>query len=429
MGNYQSGDNTIQGERLSRREAVFDKMDDDSFALFYAGRRKYSSGESLFPFAVNKDFYYLTGIEQEGSSLLLSKRGGECREFLFIDPYEESKRRFYGKKLSIDEAKRLTGIPNVLLSTYLTSRLDRLLRQGLDGEEPVKKGYFDYSPELKIGPELDVKTFVNSLKVVYPDLHDLDARPLVMPLRKCKSDSEVEEIKKAAGYAKEGLLSAYSVLRPGAYLYDLGLFYEHAANSASSCSGLCHLPHIASGEEACYRDPFPGQKQAKEGEIVLLDVGAKSGQYGASICRSVPVSGRYTPHQALIYKIVLNCLRAMENLARPLISLKRINEFALDYLASECLREGLLPSKEAIYSIAYPNMVCELGLDCPEDYGELTLEEGDVIALYPGLYLSSEGTAIKLKDVYLVTERGCRRLSDADIEIEDIERRFALQSK
>ena len=186
MGNYQSGDNTIQGERLSRREAVFDKMDDDSFALFYAGRRKYSSGESLFPFAVNKDFYYLTGIEQEGSSLLLSKRGGECREFLFIDPYEESKRRFYGKKLSIDEAKRLTGIPNVLLSTYLTSRLDRLLRQGLDGEEPVKKGYFDYSPELKIGPELDVKTFVNSLKVVYPDLHDLDARPLVMPLRKCK---------------------------------------------------------------------------------------------------------------------------------------------------------------------------------------------------------------------------------------------------
>ena len=272
MGNYQSGDNTIQGERLSRREAVFDKMDDDSFALFYAGRRKYSSGESLFPFAVNKDFYYLTGIEQEGSSLLLSKRGGECREFLFIDPYEESKRRFYGKKLSIDEAKRLTGIPNVLLSTYLTSRLDRLLRQGLDGEEPVKKGYFDYSPELKIGPELDVKTFVNSLKVVYPDLHDLDARPLVMPLRKCKSDSEVEEIKKAAGYAKEGLLSAYSVLRPGAYLYDLGLFYEHAANSASSCSGLSHLPHIASGEEACYRDPFPGQKQAKEGEIVFITV-------------------------------------------------------------------------------------------------------------------------------------------------------------
>ena len=416
-------------ELENRRNAVYAKMDDESFALFFAGRAKYFSSTTFYPFVVNADFFYLTGIEQEGSSLLLIKRGGETRTILFVDQYDEAKKRWYGKRLTQEDARRISGINNVMLSAYLSSRLDRLLRQGIDEESPVNIGYFDLSPELKVDRELDSKSFASALQAVYPSLLVKPVKPLIAPLRKCKSDEEIASIKKAIGHVKDGLLNAYSLLSPGVYEYDLGLAYLASSESTSGLAGMAEPLFIAQGSEAnCLVSRKPKEK-IRKGQAVVFDVNARDEHYCASIARTVPVDGKFSDRQSLIYSIVLDCLKKTGALLRPLLSVEKVNEFARERLAERCLSEQIIASKEEISLITFPRALSFLGLELYEDYEGLTLQEGDVVALDIGLYLDKEDIAIRLKDMYMITGTGSRLLSEGiAIEQDDLENHFKLKS-
>ena len=415
-------------ELENRRNAVYAKMDDESFALFFAGRAKYFSSTTFYPFEVNADFFYLTGIEQEGSSLLLIKRGGETRTILFVDQYDEAKKRWYGKRLTQEDARRISGINNVMLSAYLSSRLDRLLRQGIDEESPVNIGYFDLSPELKVDRELDSKSFASALQAVYPSLLVKPVKPLVAPLRKCKSEEEIDSIKKAIGHVKDGLLNSYSLLSPGVYEYDLGLAYMSATESSSGLGGFAEPLFIAEGSGAnCLLAQKPKEK-VRKGQAVVFNVNARDEHYCASIARTVPVDGKFSDRQSLIYSIVLDCLKKTGALLRPLLSVEKVNEFARERLAERCLSEQIIASKEEISQITFPRALSFLGLELYEDYEGLTLQEGDVVALDIGLYLDKEDIAIRLKDMYMITGTGSRLLSDGiAIEQDDLENHFKLK--
>ena len=415
-------------ELENRRNAVYSKMDDESFALFFSGRAKYLSSTTFYPFEVNADFYYLTGIEQEGSSLLLIKRGGETRTILFIDQYDEAKRRWYGKRLSQEEARRISGINNVMLSAYLSSRLDRLLRQGIDEESPVNIGYFDLSPELKVDRELDAKAFASALQAVYPSLLVKPVRPLVAPLRKNKSDEELESMKKAISHVKDGLLSAYALLSPGVYEYDLGLAYLASCESTSGLSGLAEPLFIAQGSEANCLATRKMKEKVRKGQTVVFDVNARDEHYCAYIARTVPVDGKFNDRQSLVYSIVLECLRKTGALLRPLLSLDKVNEFARELLKERCLKEQIIVNPEEINLLTFPKVISFVGLELNEDYEGMTLQEGDVVALNVGLYLDKEDIAVRLKDMYSISSSGSRLLSEGiAIERDDLESHFKLK--
>ena len=414
-------------ELQSRRAALFDKMEDESFALVFAGKPKCLSADQDYPFESNRNFFYLTGINQEGSSLLLIKRGAECREFLFISPYDETKEKWYGKKLTPEEAKLVSGVNNVLLTPYLTSRLDRLLRQGIDEEVPLGLGYFDLSPELKIEEELDVKGFVGSLRAIYPSLKVIDLAPMVFALRAKKSEAEVNCLKKAIEHTKAGLLRAYSLIAPGAYEYELSLGFYQASQSSNALGGLSFPSIVASGENGTtlhYPNP---QSKLKEGDLVLFDVGAKEEGYCGDISRTIPVDGVYSPRQRQLYEIVLGCNKAVIGYAKPGITLRELNAFARDYLAKRCLQEKVISTYEDIDRIYFHSVSHHIGLDDHDPMDrDKPLEEGNVISDEPGLYIKEEGIGIRIEDDLLITDRGAKNLSSfIPKEIEEIEHYFA----
>ena len=138
-------------EYSKRRDRLFANMPNNSALLVFAGKAKSASADETYPFEVNRNFYYLTGIDQEGSSLLLINADGEKKEYLFVDPYNPVKEKWYGKKLTPEEAKDLSDVSNVLLTSALTAKLDSVLNEKLAEFGSINTLFLDLEKELKIG--------------------------------------------------------------------------------------------------------------------------------------------------------------------------------------------------------------------------------------------------------------------------------------
>jgi Xaa-Pro aminopeptidase len=149
-------------EYAARRSKLFEKLEEGSAMLIYAGVAKSSSADETYPFEVNRNFYYLTGIDQENSALLLIKSEGEFKEFLFIDPYNPAKEKWYGKKLEVAEARAISGVHNVLLTTALTAKLDTILNDKRMEYGKINVLYLDLEKELKIAEQTSTNDFKNA---------------------------------------------------------------------------------------------------------------------------------------------------------------------------------------------------------------------------------------------------------------------------
>ncbi|MCR5349102.1 MAG: aminopeptidase P N-terminal domain-containing protein [Bacilli bacterium] len=416
----------ISPEEFQKRRASFlSLMDDNSFAVIFSGVAKKCSADETYPFEVNRNFHYLTGITQEDSVLLLIKSDGEEREYLLISPFDPVKEKWYGKRLTPEEATAVSGVRNVLLRTALTSRIETILTGTYSDFPPIAKVYLDLEKEQKVAEETYVEDYRKSLEVLCPHLCTMDAYPLIVSLRMVKSPAEIEELRAAIEVTKVGITSAMARIRPGVYEYEIANEFHKVINDCSGYQGTAFPTILASGvHAACLHYPTPvGTVGA--GELVLMDLGSRNNLYCADVSRTVPADGVFSELQKTIYSIVLAANKAVANFARPGRTLAELQSFTVEYLASECLSKRLIQNKEDIKNYYFHGVSHHIGLDThdPGDPNKKKpLVAGNVISDEPGLYFKELGIGVRIEDDLLITEDGCEVLTkDIIKEVNEIE--------
>lgn len=412
-------------ELNSRRLRFLRGMKPNSVALFFSGAPKIMSLDEDYRFEVNRNFYYLTGIEQENSILLLSKTDAEEKAMLFISSYDETKEKWYGKKLTIEEAKEISYIDNVLISSAFNARLESIIK---DEIYPIKTLYFDSDPEQKIGPSLYVDGFMSTLSNSYPELTLEELNPIMTRLRMVKSKFEVCEFVKAIETTRQGIIVVMAEARGNCKEYELASTFAKTINDDNGYQGLSFNTIMASGVHAAtlhYPNPLG---MAKQGELLLMDLGARYNYYCADISRTIPVGGKFNEYQKMLYEIVLGANKAVAKFAKPGVTIKELNDLAKEYLASECLEKGIINSKEDISKYYFHSVSHHIGLDTHDlSDRSLPLEEGNIISDEPGLYIKEKGIGIRIEDDLLITSSGAEVLSSSIIkEVDEIESFYSL---
>lgn len=410
-------------EIIERREKLYDCLKDNSVLILYAGVAKKKSADETYDFCVNKNFYYLTGVKQEGSILFVAKQDGIIKEYLFVSEYDELKEKWTGKRLTSDEARALSGIDNVMYLNAFESELDLILKKKDSSFERISMIYFDLEPENIIEGFKTVEEAKDILKLNYPWLEVEDVYSKIVSLRMVKSKDEIAELKEAINKTNIGLKNILKKIRPGLYEYQLSSLFYYTIQDYDF-SELSFPTICASGVNAtCLHYPTPLTK-IKDGDLVLFDLGSQNNFYCGDISRTYPANGRFSDLQRTIYTIVLECNKLIIDTIKPGITIKELNDIATNFMAKECVKAGLIQNESEIRKYYFHSIGHHLGLDThdPADRN-LPLVPGNVITDEPGLYFKELGIGVRIEDDILVTEDGSYNLSGSIIkEIDDIER-------
>ena len=410
------------------RSSFVQEMKANSAAIFNSNDLMPTNADASFPFKQNNDLFYLSGIDQEETSLILFPDHNEEKfhEILFIRPTDDITITWEGNKLSKDQAKELSGIKSVFWQDEFEKTLDILLKQAefiyLNSNEQKR------AQNNVTGGD---QRFLRWCKDHYP-LHKLErSAPILHQLRSVKSQTEINTIRKACEITRKGFVRALKAIRPGMMEYEIEaeFIYEFIRNGSR---GFAYEPIVASGKNSCILHYVLNNKQCYNGDLILLDIGAEYGNYNADMTRSVPVNGKFTERQKSVYEAVLRIMQEAKNMLTPGLLLKDYNKEVGKIIESELLGLGLLNKSDidnqnqehpAYRKYFMHNISHHLGLDVHDvSPPNQPLEPGMVLTVEPGIYIREENLGIRLENDVLITDNKVEDLmEDIPIEIEEIE--------
>lgn len=406
----------------NNRKKLIESMKENSLLILFAGSAPYRSADQVYKFTPNRNFYYLTGINEPNVIVTILKTDKEAIETVYVEREDELMAKWVGRAISKDEASEVSGIK----STKYLDEFDSTISSYID-KRGISKIYLDLERQSINIPSTKAQDMANTLRVKYPHLKIKNIFHNIAKLRMVKNDREVELIQKAIGITKEGILAMAKNLTPGMKEYEVEAYFDFKIKSlgasAHAFSTIC-----AAGKNATVLHYEDNNQEAKDGDLILFDLGAEYDYYCSDISRTIPINGKFTDRQKQIYQIVLNAMKEVEKNTKPGLTLADLNNIAKKALAKGCMEIGLIEKEEEIGKYYFHSVGHPLGLDTHDVWIlDSKLEEGAVITNEPGLYIEEEGIGIRLEDDLLVTKDGCINLSkDIPVEIEDIE---ALMSK
>lgn len=375
----------------------------------------------------NSDLFYLTGIEQEESILLLAPNAfnEKQREILFLREPNEHLKVWEGHKHPKEEAQKITGIQQVKWLSEFRGVFHQLMCES----EHV---YLNRNEHGHAAQEVETRDnrFVRECQARYP-LHDYQRlAPLLHRLRVVKSAAEQELIRQACAITRAGFLRVLRVVKPG--INEAEVEAEFAREFIRRHGNFAYSPIIGTGANSCVLHYIQNDKPCRKDDVLLLDVAASYANYNADLTRTIPVSGQFTRRQRRVYDAVLRVLRAMTKAAVPGKLHRDWQKESEPLMTEELLALGLLkprdvkkqdPDKPACKKYFNHGLGHPLGLDV-HDVGPLTqpFAPGWVLTVEPGIYLPDEGFGVRLENDILITENGTVDLmADIPIEADEIE--------
>lgn len=406
------------------RENLANLLEKDSVVLIDSGKAPHKTTDQFYHYCTQRNFFYLTGLNEEKTKLVLIKSKDTVTTLLFIEETTEYMRKWVGEKISKIEASKISGIPESKIN-YLSdfeSIFRSLLTYGRGiGMIPPKTVYFDlYRVSPKELPYSD--TQFKFVLDVYKELKVKNLNEHLSYLRMFKSNFEITQLKTAIKITKIGLENVMDNLASRTNEFQLAADFLHQITLEGS-SGNSFDTIAASGENATVLHYEDNNSELEKGNLMLFDLGSLFNNYGSDISRTYPLNGKFSDRQKVIYEIVLKANKESIKYVKPGITWKELNKFAKDILISECKKIGLIENDIDINAYYYHSIGHFLGLDT-HDVGQynLPLSEGMVITIEPGLYIKEEGIGIRIEDDILVTSNGSVNLSkDIIKEVKDIE--------
>lgn len=379
-------------------------------AVFVSNAPVTRSADAAYKWRQNPDMYYLSGIDQEETYLILFPDAPEekYREVLFVRRTSELIRVWEGKKHSIEEAQQISGIKNVLWNDSFENTLCLLMHYA----SHVYLNTNEHDRSLGMAEATEIQ-YARKLMQQFPLHHYERAAPILHRLRTSKSTEEVKLLQKAIDITRLGFLRALKFIKPGVWEYEIEaeLIHEYLRNRAS---GFAYEPIVATGENACVLHYTSNDMQCKAGELVLMDCAAEYGNYNADLTRTVPVSGKFTKRQLDVYNAVLRVHNEARDMMRPGITLHDLNNEVGKIMESELIGLKLIskedvkkqPKDRPAYKKYFPHGTAHfLGLDV-HDVGKRyeKLQPGALLTCEPGIYINEEKLGIRIENNILVTK-------------------------
>lgn len=413
----------------SNRERFIDKLPAGSIAIFHSNDEFPRNGDQNFPFRQQSDLFYLCGIDQEETILILAPGhpNPNLREVAFVKETSEQIAIWEGQKLTKEKASSISGIKWI----QWTKDFDFVLKELMSWAKQVYLNANEYPKYFNPVPYKDLR-FARELKEQYPSHNFERSAPLLTELRKIKSETEIELIREAAKITGNAFERVLAKLEPGTMEYQVQAEIEYVF-SMQGANGNAYRPIIASGANACVLHYIDNDKVCNDGDLLLMDFGAEYANYSADITRTIPVNGSFTDRQKECYEAVLRVHDKAIKLLVPGTSIDAFNKEVNKLMEAEMIGLGLFsqedvekqdPHKPLFMKYFMHGTSHPIGLDV-HDVGSKydPLEEGMVLTCEPGLYIREENIGIRIEDNILVSKDGPVNLSEhIPVKAEEIER-------
>ena len=414
---------------IKNRKNFVNKLESNSVAFFNSNDIYPISADSVLPFEQHRDIFYLCGVDQEESILILNPNANDPahKEILFLKETSDHIAIWEGAKLNKDQAKSSTGIQSVYWLDEFETIFSKLMTN-------VDKVYFNNNDHYRKAVEMQTREdrFLIWLKSNYPE-HKIEySFPIMEKLRGVKEPEEIELIQKACDITEKGFRRVLKFLKPGVMEFHVEAEYSHEFLRNRS-KGFAYTPIIASGYNACILHYINNNMQCKEGDMLLMDVGAEYANYSSDMTRTIPVNGRFTDRQKSVYQAVLNVKNEASKMLIPGTLWEEYHVEVGKLMTSELISLGLL-DKSDIQNQDHKNPAYKkyfmhgtshhMGLDT-HDYGDLKtpMVANMVFTVEPGIYIPDENLGIRLEDDVVIKSSGTpiNLMKSIPIEIEEIE--------
>ncbi|HIE45213.1 MAG TPA: aminopeptidase P family protein [Flavobacteriaceae bacterium] len=404
-------------------------MKPNSLAIFNSNDIYPVSADSTLPFAQHRDIFYLSGVDQEESVLVIFPDAPkkEHREMLFLKETNEHIAIWEGEKLDKDSAFETSGIKSV----FWLDEFDSVLAEIMTQTENV---YINTNEHYRANVETETREarFIKTFKNNYPAHTYLRSQPILQRIRSIKEPEEIALIQEACNITEKGLRRVLSFVKPDVKEYEIEAEYIHEF-IRNRANGFAYTPIIASGFNACVLHYIENNQVCKDGEIILMDVGASYANYASDMTRCIPVSGKFTNRQKEVYNAVLRVKNAAAKMLVPGTIWAEYHIEVGKLMTKELIGLGLItnedvknedPKRPAYKKYFMHGTSHHMGLDT-HDYGILTepMQAGMVFTVEPGIYIQEENLGIRIEDDYVIQEKGepFNLMANIPITVEEIE--------
>ena len=408
------------------RQRFMAKLKPNSIAVFNANDIYPISADSTLPFEQHRDLFYLTGIDQEETILILcpDAKDPKHREMVFVRETNAHIAVWEGHKLTKSEAAAVTGIDHVQWTTDFEASFLELAKQAENIYINTNEHY-----RAKVETQTREDRFIEWCKQQFPKKNYEKSNFILQGLRGVKDPEEIAHIQQACDITEKGFRRILGFVKPGVWEFEIEAEFSHEFLSNRS-KGFAYTPIIASGANSNVLHYIENSQQCKAGELILMDVGAEYGNYASDMTRTIPVSGRFTSRQRAVYEAVLKVKDEATKLLIPGVLWKDYHVEVGKLMSSALVDLGLLAKKEVSDNTeAYKKYFMHgtshhLGLDT-HDYGLLDepMETNMVFTVEPGIYIPDEGFGIRLEDDVVVQATGApvNLMTNIPIDPDEIE--------
>jgi len=414
---------------IDNRKRFVASMRPNSIAIFVSNDEIPSNGDALHAFKQNTDLYWLTGVEQEDSMVILFPNcpDPKYKEVLVLVRPNELKEKWDGKRLRANEATTISGIKTIIWLDSIEALLQTWVHLAdiiyLDSNENDRKASLIQTREYR---------FISEMKARYP-LHQYDrAAKIMKEVRGIKSKAEVAVLQKAIDITDKTFRRLLKFVKPGVMEYEIEAEIFHSFLSQRA-TGPAYGSIIASGDRARTLHYVSNNQECKNGELILMDFGAEYGGYCADLTRTIPVNGKFSARQKVVYNACLHLHNYAKSILKPGISIVDYTEKIGDEATSQFVKIGLITKADvknednenrAYRKYLYHGISHHLGVDV-HDLGTRTapIKAGMVFTIEPGIYIEEEQMGVRIENNFWITKNGnIDLMKNIPITIEEIER-------
>ncbi|PVW14131.1 aminopeptidase P family protein [Marixanthomonas spongiae] len=415
---------------IKNRKDFMAQMKPKSLAVFNSNDVYPIGADSTMPFQQSRDLFYLSGVDQDESILLLFPDAVEekHREILFLTETNDHIAVWEGEKLTKEKATETSGVTTV----YWLQEFDKIFFELMSQANTIYFNTNEHYRATNVVTETREDRFIKKTKQQYPAHNWAKSNPILQRLRSVKNPIELELMQQACNITEKGFKRLLDFVKPGVWEYEIEaeLMHEFLRNRSR---GFAYTPIIASGKNACVLHYVENNQQCKDGELILLDVGAEYANYSSDMSRTIPVGGKFTKRQKEVYNAVNRVKNEATKMLVPGTIWKEFHKEVGKLMTSELLGLGILdktdvknenPDWPAYKKYFMHGTSHNIGLD-PHDYGILwePVQANQVFTVEPGIYLPDEGFGIRLEDDVVIQENGAPHnlMRNIPIEADEIE--------
>jgi len=413
---------------IENRKLFSKKLKKNTLAIFNANDIMPTNADGTMPFNQNNDLFWLCGVDQEESVLVIfpNHSDNNMREILFLKETNKEIAIWEGAKLNKEEAYNTSGIQTVFWLSELESKLTELI-------EKAEGIYLNKNMHSRSASEVQTRDdrFRIMIKEKFSEKNIKEAAPIMHELRYIKSKIEIALMQTACNITEQGVRRILPFIKAGVMEYEIEaeLMHEFLINRSA---GFAYQPIIASGIDSCVLHYINNNKPCKNGDILLMDFGAEYANYASDLTRTIPVNGRFSERQKAVYNSVLHVMKEATKMLFPGTNFKDYNKEVGRIMEGELIKLGLLDKhnvrkqdpKNPLFRKYYMHGTSHsIGLDV-HDVGsfETPMQEGMVFTCEPGIYILEEALGIRLENDILITADGPNDLmKNIPIEVDEIE--------